>query len=243
MAKRAPPTWRLRKRASVTRKGVWVNLRVSSRRYISSSFSFEASPRSVLLFSLSFSLSFCFSHILVPAVPGELPSRQIPDSTCAACDILPGAAMLIRLVLLVLSLVSWDPLEFVHPRFSLSLFFFDSPRHFSFHRIVQLVLFHYYVAQILWSQLWYNTATIGWKLLIWPVQKLPIIIVKFERYIRLLSIRILDKFLSFSSYAFLSFFWLRSISTRVSSNAFPAHFHFDYSCQVLSVGRLRPARN
>lgn len=127
---------------------------------------------------------------------------------------------------------------------SLSLFFFfDSPRHFSFHRIVQLVLFHYYVAQILWSQLWYNTATIGWKLLIWPVQKLPIIIVKFERYIRFLSIRILDKFLSFSSYTFLSFFWLRSISTRVSSNAFPAHFHFDYSCQVLSVGRLRPARN
>ena len=35
-------------------------------------------------------------------------------------------------------------------RGSLSLFFFfDSPRHFSFHRIVQLILFHYYVAQIL----------------------------------------------------------------------------------------------
>lgn len=75
-----------------------------SQVYISSSFSFEPLPRSVFL--LSPSLSFCFSRILVPAVPGELPSRQIPDSTCAACDILPGAAMLIRLVLLVLSLVS-----------------------------------------------------------------------------------------------------------------------------------------
>lgn len=34
------------------------------------------------------------------AVPG-LPFRQIPDSTCAACDILPVAAVLIRLVFVV----------------------------------------------------------------------------------------------------------------------------------------------
>ena len=170
-------TWRLRKRASVTRKGVWVNLQVSSHRYIS-----LLPSRSSLCLVRSFSsLSSSLSFFLFLSHPcARCPRRTTFSSDtrfhlcclwylarcCHAHPPCPPCSLprVVRSSRIRPPAVRSLSLSLSHARNSFSILRDDI---FSFHRIVQLVLLRSSSFTDRIQQLRIKTL-----LLIWPVQKL-----------------------------------------------------------------------